>query len=95
MTNRFRSLQTSRGSLVLILLAIIAIGGSVFAPESHSQAPAMSTSNAALNALLVKLKSQQDAMAANQTKIEAQTALLKENLRQAKIYAGRAGSGHR
>ncbi len=95
MRNHFPYLQTSRGSLVLILLAVIVIGGSVFAPESHSQAPATTTSNAALDVLLVKLKSQQDAMAANQTKIEAQTALLKENIRQAKIYAGRAGAGRR
>ncbi len=64
-------------------------------PEVHSQAPVAATSNAALNAVLVKLKSQQDAIVANQTKIEAQTVLLKENLRQAKIYAGRGGSGHR
>ncbi len=80
----------------VILLATVALGGWLAAPEVHSQAPqAATTSNAALNTLLVKLKSQQDAMAANQTKIEAQTALLKENIRQAKIYAARGGSGHR
>ena len=95
MRNRFPYLQTSRGSLAVILLALIVIGGSLFPPDGHSQAPATTTSNAALNALLLKIKSQQDVMAANQTKIEAQTALLKENLRQAKIYAGRAGAGHR
>ncbi len=53
-------------------------------------APATTTSNAALNAMLAKLKTQQDQMAANQTKIEAQTAQLKEDLRQAKIYSARA-----
>ncbi len=95
MRNRFPYLLTSRGSAALILLGIIVIGGSLFPPAGHSQAPATTTSNAALNALLVKLKTQQDTMTANQTKIEAQTALLKENIRQAKIYAGRAGAGHR
>ena len=34
-------------------------------------------------------------MAANQTKIEAQTAQLQEELRQAKIFSARSGSGHR
>ena len=95
MRNRFPSLQTSRGSFLAILLAFIVIGATLLAPQGHSQATATTTSNAALNALLVKIKSQQDEMVANQTKIEAQTALLKENIRQAKIYAGRAGSGHR
>ncbi len=63
--------------------------------DSRSQAPAASTSNVALNAMLTKLKAQQDQMAANQTKIEAQSTQLAEQLRQAKIYAARAGSGHR
>lgn len=70
--------------------------GSWFMPAaSRSQAPATTTSNVALNAMLTKLKAQQDEMAANQTKIEAQTAQLAEQLRQAKIYAARSGSGHR
>ena len=53
------------------------------------------TNNAALNAVLAKLKTQQDQMAANQTKIEAQTAQLKEELRQAKIYSAPGRFGHR
>ena len=86
----------SRRHLAVILLAATALGGWLLAPEGRSQAPqAATTSNAALNTLLLKLKSQQDAIAANQTKIEAQTVLLKEDLRQAKIYAARGGSGHR
>lgn len=95
MRNRFPYLQASRGSAALILFGIMVIGGSLFTPTGHSQAPATTTSNAALNVLLVKLKTQQDTMVANQAKIEAQTATLKENLRQAKIYAGRSGAGRR
>ena len=71
------------------------LGGWLIAPNGHSQAPGTTTSNVALNALLTKIKAQQDEMAANQTKIEAQTAQLEEALRQAKIYSARSGSGHR
>ena len=87
--------QIYRPSLAAILVAATVLGGSLFTPEGHSQAPATTTPSAALDAVLVKLKTQQDAMVANQTKIEAQTALLKADLRQAKIFAARGGSGHR
>ena len=80
MRNQFPYLRTSRGSFVVVLLVVSLVGGWLLAPDGHSQAPAATTS---------------DAIVANQTKIEAQTALLKENLRQAKIYAARGGSGHR
>ena len=86
-------LRSTRRSLVIVLSAAV-LGGWLATPAVHSQAPTTATANPALDALLVKLKTQQDTMAANQTKIEAQTALLKENLRQAKIFAGRGG-GHR
>ena len=76
-------------------VATVLCAGWWLAPESQSQAPAVSTSNAALTPLLAKLKAQQDQVAANQTKIEAQTAQLKEELRQAKLYSARGGSGHR
>ena len=48
-----------------------------------------------MTALFAKLKVQQDQLAANQTKIEAQTALLKEEIREAKIYSARGGNGRR
>ena len=78
---------------VLPLLVVAVVGVSwTLVPQGRTQVPAAaSTNNAALNALLAKLKTQQDQLAANQTKIEAQTAQLKEELRQAKIYAGRGG----
>ena len=95
MNHHLSKLQNSRTSLAVILMAAIVLGGWLFTPEGHSQAPAAASSSAALSAALVKLKTQQDAIAANQTKIEAQTALLKENIRQSKIYAARGGSGHR
>ena len=89
------SLRSSRASLVSALVAGVLCAGWLLAPESRSQAPAATTNVAALNALIAKLKTQQDQIAANQTKIEAQTALLKEELRQAKLYSARGGSGHR
>ena len=64
--------------LALALCGAVVLGG-WFAPTvSRSQAPATTTSNIALNAVLTKLKAQQDLMAANQTKIEAQAAQLAE-----------------
>ena len=74
---------------VLILLLAGLCGGGLFLPEGRSQAPANATANASLAPLLAKLKAQQDLMNENQHKIEAQTATLKEELRQAKIYAAR------
>ncbi len=85
-----RSLS-SRASAISFLTAAVLCVSWLLAPEGHTQAPATATSNAALNAVLLKLKTQQDQVAANQTKIEAQTAQLKEELRQAKIYSGRGG----
>lgn len=95
MKNTFSELRPAPRHTVVILLAAVTVGTWLCAPQVRSQAPAASAVNPAINALLLKLKTQQDAMVANQTKIEAQTALLKENLRQAKIYAARGGSGHR
>lgn len=95
MVQNVSSLRASRHGLVAFAVAAVLGAGWWLTPESHSQAPAASTNNAALNALLAKLKTQQDEAAANQTKIEAQTAQLKEEIRQAKLYSARGGSGHR
>ena len=90
------SLRASRPGLLAATVTIVLCAGWCLAPEGRSQAPATATtSNAALNALLAKLKTQQDQVAANQTKIEAQTAQLKEEIRQVKLFSGRGGSGHR
>ncbi len=85
----------SRLPLALVICGAVVLGGWFMPTDSRSQAPAAATSNVALNAMLTKLKAQQDQMAANQTKIEAQSAQLAEQLRQAKIYTARAGAGHR
>ena len=90
-----RQRRFPRVSFAAMTTAIAFATGWIVAPNGHSQAPSTTTNNAALNALLSKVKSQQDEMAANQTKIEAQTAQLEETLRQAKIYSARSGSGHR
>ncbi len=89
------SLRGSRHGLVALAVAAVLCFDWWLTPESQSQAPAASTNNVALNALLTKLKTQQDEIAANQTKIEAQTAQLKEEIRQVKLYSARGGSGHR
>ena len=77
------------------LLSAIVLGGWCLAPEVHSQAPNAATPNAALVPLLTRLKAQQAQLAANQTKIEAQTAVLKEDLRQAKLFSARGGGSRR
>ena len=79
----------------MAIMAGVVVGGWCLAPDVHSQSPASTTPNSALLPLINKLKSQQEQLVANQSKIEAQTALLKEELRQAKIYSARAGAGHR
>ena len=88
-----RRLLPLSGATAVMTLAVVA--GWLSSPLGHSQQPVASTPNVALNAMLSKLKTQQDQMAANQTKIEAQTAQLQESLRQAKIYSARSGAGHR
>lgn len=81
----------SRRTALAGIFLTAALGGWVLAPTGYSQASNPMTSNAALTPLLTRLKAQQDELAANQTKIEAQTAALKEEIRQSKIYAGRSG----
>ena len=81
--------------MVAALVAATVFCSWLATPEVHSQGPAVSTANASLTPLLAKLKAQQDQITGNQTKIEAQTAVLKEELRQAKIYSGRGGAGRR
>ncbi len=87
--------QKIRWLTAAMILCATAFCSMLIAPDGHTQAPASTTSNVAINALLAQLKTQQDQMAANQTKIEAQTAQLQEELRQAKIFSARSGSGHR
>ena len=90
---RLNLIRRPSRAVLLPVLAITTLGVSwLLTPEGRTQVPAASTNNAALNGLLAKLKTQQDQLAANQTKIEAQTAQLKEELRQAKIFSNRAGS---
>jgi len=85
----------SRWTIAAAVVGAAVFSGWIFPVSSRSQVPVTVTSNVALTGLLTQIKAQQDQMAANQTKIEAQTALLEEALRQAKIYGARAGSGHR
>ncbi len=85
-------LVPGRHAVLTATFCVVVFGAWLTTPSVHSQAPAATTPNTALTPLLTKLKTQQDQLAANQTKIEAQTALLKEEIRQTKIFAGRAGS---
>lgn len=82
-----------RVALVLAGVGLLA----PFAPSGKSQAPAPADPRvlAAVTALAGQLKTQQDEMVAKQTKIEAQTALLKEELRLLRIYSARGGSSLR
>ena len=95
MTKPILARRSARWSAACMILVLAALCNGGIIPLLHSQAPSTSTSNASLTALLTQLKMQQDTMAANQTKIEVQTAQLDEALRQAKIYSARSGAGHR
>jgi hypothetical protein len=79
------------GFVPFVLLCGVLAASWIVTPESHSQAASApaAINVEALTGLVGKLKAQQDVMVANQTKIEAQTALLKEQVRQAKIFAAR------
>ena len=95
MNRIFSAGASPRRSIAPVILVVVLLSGWCAASVSQSQVPAATTNNAAINALLLKLKAQQDQMTDNQTKIEAQTAQLQETIRQAKIYSARSGSGHR
>lgn len=85
----------SRFAVALLLGGVALL--SQFASTGQSQAPAPTDPRllAAVSSLAGQLKTQQDAMVANQTKIEAQTAMLKEELRLLRIYSARGGSSLR
>ena len=86
---RFKVAATLAVGAVCLLLQL--------APQLHSQAPAPTDPRvlAAVTALAGQLKAQQDEMVATQTKVEAQTAALREELRLLKIYSARSGSSLR
>lgn len=86
-----------RPPLTVVLLLAGAGLLAQLASTAQSQAPGPVDPQviAAVASLAGQLKTQQDQMAANQTKIEAQTALLKEELRLLRIYAGRSGGSLR
>ena len=74
--------------------ALLIAAGMTFAPlfrPSPASAAPPALSAEALDALIAQLKTQQEQITANQTKIETQTAALKEEVRLAKIYASRGG----
>lgn len=81
---------------VALLLAGVGLL-SQFASTGQSQAPAAADPRviSAVASLADQLKTQQEDMVANQTKIEAQTAVLKEELRLLRIYSSRGGSSLR
>jgi hypothetical protein len=88
------SRRFSHWRLAAALAACVTLGGWLIAPDGHSQAPAP-VSAEAFGALISQIKTQQDQMAVNQTKIETQTAALKEEMRLLKIYSARGGSSSR
>ena len=82
--------------LATAILAAVVLGGWLLVPDGRGQAAtAKMISVESLTPLLTQLKKQQDDMVANQTKIETQTAALKEELRLAKIYSARGGGSGR
>ena len=92
MPPRFPAARPLPGLVPLILLFGVLTVSWMVSPEYHNPAPAApaaAINSDALAGLVDKLKAQQDLIVANQTKIESQTALLKEQVRQAKILAAR------
>jgi hypothetical protein len=76
-------------SLLAVALAGVALAGALLAPpRSIGQA---AVDDPALTALLAEVAAQQAAVADNQTKIDTKLAAIGENIRLARIYAGRAG----
>ncbi len=79
-------------------VAVVALGG-VLSPVVTSRTQAAGAA-AAINAetldtLLAQLKKQQEQLVSNQTKVETQIGLLKEELRLTRIYSGRSGGAPR
>lgn len=75
--------------LALTLFGIAALGSAMLLPrESVGQSGA---EDAALQQLLAELSAQQAIIAENQSKIDAKVAAVAEEVRVARIFAGRAG----
>ena len=74
--------------LWLAALALAAGAGLFFAPPVQGQAAG---EDPAVTSLLGEVGAQQALLAENQAKIEARVASLGENVRLARIYAGRTG----
>jgi len=82
-------------SLYPVYITVIACGVALFtlvAPQSSSgqQAPALDMSPQFLS-LVNEVSKQNTDIAANQTEIDSRIDAIAENVRQAKIYAARAG----
>ena len=80
---------------VAVIVGVLA-GGTLLSSNTQGQlAPPRTVPVENLTPLLARLKKQQDDLVANQTKLEAQTTALKEELRLAKIYSARGGGSTR
>lgn len=91
MHNAFSNPTSARRLVSVSLLASVMAAGWLLIPAGRGQVAAPKTITIeSLAPLLAQLKKQQDDMTTNQTKIEAQTAALKEQLRIAKIYSARS-----
>ena len=83
---------------VLLVGAAVLLAAGLGAPatsRSQGGGTTVALSTDAFNALVGQLRKQQDQIAANQTKVEAQLAAAKEEVRQVKIYSARSGSAGR
>ena len=82
--------------LPLSVIVCVLAGGTIVSSSTQGQvSPGRTVAVESLTPLLLRLKKQQDDMVSNQTKIEAQTTALKEELRLAKIYSARGGGSNR
>lgn len=84
---------TLRRLLPLGVAALAVSAALVFVPRAQTQVVAQPPQ--AYQQLIENIRKQQEAMAANQTKIDEQLGQLKEELRLLKIYSKRAGGGIR
>lgn len=77
-------------SLVVVALAGTALVSALLAPP-HSNGQAAAAEDPVVTALLNELTAQQAELVDNQAKIDGKLATISENVRLARIYAGRSG----
>jgi hypothetical protein len=78
-------------SLAVTLLGCAIVGAAALLPTESSGQAGASTEEAQTQQILAEVIAQQTVIAENQTKIDEKVVAISEEIRLARIYAGRAG----